>query len=416
MWKLDLTFEKNLEKEFLDRSISDSIPIVRIGILLAVILYAIFGILDQYMLPITKNIAWIIRFAVVVPALILILTATYREIFKKIFSFLLIGTSLLVACGILLMMYFSLETEPGYKYYYTGLLLVIIWVGTFSQLSFKNATYVILTIIIGYVLVVAYAQDMLIGGFSNQNFPIFLNNSFFFISCAILAGFSSYVFEKDKRFKFLQNKKIETLFGQQVSKEIASELIKTSGELDNKLCKVTVMFLDIRDFTSFADSRIPIEVASFQNIVFSELIDIINTNRGIINQFLGDGIMATFGAPVHTDSHITDAIEAGYTMLKRVKQLGEEGKIPVIRMGIGIHTGRVLAGNIGNEYRKEYSITGSTVIIASRIEQLNKVFGSQFLISEDIYKEIKDLGYKATYINEVELKGVKNPQKIYKLA
>jgi class 3 adenylate cyclase len=175
------------------------------------------------------------------------------------------------------------------------------------------------------------------------------------------------------------------------------------------------MFLDIRDFTSFADSRIPSEVATFQNIVFSELIDIISSNNGVINQFLGDGIMATFGAPLTTNSHAIDAVTAGHKMLKKVDELGKEEKIPRITLGIGIHTGKVLAGNIGNEYRKQYSITGSTVIIASRIEQLNKLFNSQFLISEESYKEIKDHGYKATLINAVELKGLKDPMKIYKL-
>lgn len=411
----NLKFENDLEKEFLDRSFFNSIVTARFGIALGIILYSIFGILDQYMLPITKNIAWTIRFAVVVPSLFLILAASYRASFKKIFPQTLIGISLLIGFGIILMMFFSLETEPGYKNYYTGLLLVIIWIGTFSQLKFKHVTFVILAILSGYLFVVIYQQEMLAGGFSNQNFPLFLNNSFFLMGSAVLAIFSSYAFEKDKRIKFLQSKKIETLFGQQVSKEIASELISSSGELDSKLCKVTVMFLDIRDFTTFADSRIPSEVASFQNIVFSELIDIINSNNGVINQFLGDGIMATFGVPVTTNSHAIDAVKAGYKMLKKVEELGEEEKIPRIRLGIGIHTGRVLAGNIGNEYRKQYSITGSTVIIASRIEQLNKLFNSQFLISEESYKDIKDHGYNATLMNAVELKGLKDPINIYKL-
>jgi adenylate cyclase len=219
--------------------------------------------------------------------------------------------------------------------------------------------------------------------------------------------------EKEKTQKMLQE--IETLFGQQVSKEVAIELVGDQGVVDSKLCQVTVMFLDIRDFTAYADSKLPKEVATFQNIVFSELINIVRANKGIINQIVGDGIMATFGAPVFFTSHITDAVNAGYSMIGKIRELGEEGKIPPIKVGIGLHTGQVLAGNIGNEFRKQYSLTGKTVIIASRIEQLNKTYDSQFLISDDIYKEVKNSGYPISYIDEVNLKGIKQPIEIYRL-
>ena len=219
--------------------------------------------------------------------------------------------------------------------------------------------------------------------------------------------------ERKKTQKLLLE--IETLFGQQVSEEVAKELVSGEGEVDSKLCQVTVMFLDIRDFTSYADSKLPKEVASFQNIVFSELINIVRASKGIINQILGDGIMATFGAPVFTTSHIKNAVNAGYAMIGKIKQLVNEHKIPPIKIGIGLHTGQVLAGNIGNEFRKQYSLTGSTVIIASRIEQLNKVYNSQFLISDDIYEEVKNMGYPISRIDEVKLKGIEQPIEIYRL-
>ena len=210
-------------------------------------------------------------------------------------------------------------------------------------------------------------------------------------------------------------RKIETLFGQQVSKEVVKELVNTEGEIDSKLCNVTVMFLDIRDFTSFADSRLPEDVASFQNIVFGELINIVQKYKGIINQILGDGIMATFGAPVQIPSHTTDAVAAGYAMIGKIKELSDNGKIPAIRIGIGLHTGKVLAGNIGNQFRKQYSLTGSTVIVAARIEQLNKIYNSQFLISEAVYHEVKNDGHPVTFLGEIELKGFEKPENIYLL-
>jgi class 3 adenylate cyclase len=220
--------------------------------------------------------------------------------------------------------------------------------------------------------------------------------------------------EQLKTQKMLE--KIETLFGQQVSKEIARELVTFEGEVDSKLFEVTIMFLDIRDFTVFADSRAPEEVATFQNVVFSELIDIVRKYKGITNQILGDGIMAVFGAPVTTTEHAANAVAAGYDILEKIKDLAEEGKIPPIRVGIGLNSGNVIAGNIGNASRKQYSLTGSTVIIAARIEQLNKVYKSQFLVSAGVIKELETGKDTITELGQVELKGIGQAVGIYQLA
>ncbi len=220
--------------------------------------------------------------------------------------------------------------------------------------------------------------------------------------------------EQNKTQKMLE--KIETLFGQQVSEAIVQELMAIEGEINSKLYTVTIMFLDIRDFTVFADSKTPKEVASFQNVVFGELIEIVRKNKGITNQILGDGIMAVFGAPVTTTDHAFNAVTAGYAILDKIKELADKGKIPHIRIGIGLNSGKVIAGNIGNARRKQYSLTGSAVIIASRIEQLNKIYKSQFLVSKEVYKKIKNKGYPITKLGDVELKGIENAVGIYHLA
>lgn len=202
-------FEPHIEKEFLFDSFKNSIITVRFGIILGIVLYSIFGILDQYMIPETKLIAWFIRFVAVVPILVIILLLSFTTFFRKYFVPVLFVTSLVLGFGIIFMMYFSHESEPGYNYYYTGLILVIIWIGTFSQLRFKHVSFAILCLIIGYMAVVLFKQDMIIGAFDNPKFPIFLNNSFFFISAAILAFFSSNSFEKFKRNTFFQRQTIE---------------------------------------------------------------------------------------------------------------------------------------------------------------------------------------------------------------
>ena len=210
--------------------------------------------------------------------------------------------------------------------------------------------------------------------------------------------------------------KIEKHFGQQVSQEVAKELVSTEEDVKSKAYDVTVMFLDIRDFTRFADSKAPEKVALFQNIVFSELIKIVRKHKGIVNQILGDGIMAVFGAPVTSKSHSAKAVATGFEILKKVKSLASTEKIPPIRLGIGLHTGRVIAGNIGNAYRKQYSLTGSTVIIAARIEQLNKKYNSQFLVSESVHQEVGKKYTGIISLGQECLKGIEQPIGIFQLA
>ena len=222
------------------------------------------------------------------------------------------------------------------------------------------------------------------------------------------------VIEQDKTARMLD--KIQSLFGQQVSQEVARELIQSPSEIDSKTYDLTIMFLDIRDFTLFADSREPAEVARFQNIVFGELIEIVRANHGIVLQILGDGIMAVFGAPVVRTDHAENAIKAGYEMVQRVTELGDAGQIPSIKIGIGLNSGPVIAGNVGNESRRFYSLTGKNVIVAARIEQLNKEFDSQFLVSDSVYRAQHGLTLAVEDLGDVVLKGIEQPVGVYRLA
>ncbi len=208
--------------------------------------------------------------------------------------------------------------------------------------------------------------------------------------------------------------KVESLFGQQVSQEIAQELIHSDINFDSKQYDVSVMFVDIRDFTRFADTHVPSEVAQFQNAVFSELIDIVKSKKGVVLQILGDGIMAVFGAPIVNLDHAQLAVEAGQQMIAKIESLGNENIIPKIRVGIGVNSGTVIAGNLGNISRRFYSLTGKHVIIAARIEQLNKQYGSQFLISEFTFNKLSRTP-TVENLGKVMLKGIENQVGLYKI-
>jgi class 3 adenylate cyclase/Tfp pilus assembly protein PilF len=235
--------------------------------------------------------------------------------------------------------------------------------------------------------------------------------------------------EEKSRLEVESKERVLNLFGQQVSQEILDELLaetseatKTIDELfteptdtTSKIKYVCVMFLDIRDFTALVEKKEPEEIIAYQNAVFGFMIEIINKHHGVINQFLGDGYMATFGAPASWSNDCQNAVNAAIEIVKKVNEKSEAGEIPVTRIGIGLHAGNVVTGNVGTSLRKQYSITGNTVILASRIEQLNKKFKSQLLISEEVLHNIKQDGTNPESLGLVEVKGREKPIHLYKL-
>ena len=203
----------------------------------------------------------------------------------------------------------------------------------------------------------------------------------------------------------------EQLFGQQISMEIAEKMLENNGAIESKRMLVAVMFIDIRNFTQYASGKSPEEIVQYQNDFFKVVIDTVTKNNGIINQFLGDGCMVTFGAPVKLNNPSRHAVAAAVMLLQELNNL-----LPATRVGIGIHAGEAVTGNIGTAQRRQYSITGSVVILASRIEQLNKQFGSQLLVSEEVIRSIEGDQTTADSFGYVALKGWHKPVGVYKLA
>jgi adenylate cyclase len=146
------------------------------------------------------------------------------------------------------------------------------------------------------------------------------------------------------------------------------------------------------------------------------MINIVNRNHGIINKFLGDGFMAVFGAPFSDGLDSCNAVNAAKEILQKLKEEIEAGSILPTTVGIGLHTGNAVTGNIGSIQRKEYTIIGDVVNLASRIESLNKQFNSQFLISNTVKEAIGDAGNDAVSLGEVIVKGRAKPVEIFKLA
>lgn len=208
---------------------------------------------------------------------------------------------------------------------------------------------------------------------------------------------------------------IEKLFGQQVSAEIVDELVNSKYEVTSKRKFVCILFLDIRGFTPYSEGKKPEEIIRFQNDVFGFMIEIINKNHGIINQFMGDGFMATFGAPVSSENDCQNALDSAIEINNELNEQITQDNIPDIRIGIGLHAGEVVTGNVGTSTRKQYSVTGNVVILASRIEQLNKKYDSTVLISKEVLDKIQIEKDKYKPLGQVNIKGRQEPIEIFKL-
>lgn len=206
-----------------------------------------------------------------------------------------------------------------------------------------------------------------------------------------------------------------TLFGQQVSPEIARAVLAQKGNYKSHHMRVAVMFLDIRDFTKYASHHTAEEVMDYQNTFFGIIIRIVEQYRGVVNQFLGDGCMITFGAPVEVDNPAEVAVEAGFMILTALQEaVGQQMMIPTT-IGIGIHIGDAVVGNIGTETRQQYSVTGNVVILAARIEQLNKPFQTQFLVSKEVFDALVTPPETARALGPTVVKGVDEQIELYQL-
>lgn len=211
-------------------------------------------------------------------------------------------------------------------------------------------------------------------------------------------------------------KRIVRLLQQQVSGDIAQELLMNNSDKPGEKRFVCIMFLDIRDFTPMAEKLTPEELIEYQNKVFGFMIDIVQKYNGNINQLLGDGFMATFGAPVSHGNDCENAFMAANEILEQVRVQSHAGTIKNTRIGIGLHAGFVVTGNVGNEARKQYSVTGNPVIIAARVEQLNKTYKTQLIITEEVYEKLETPFKSEDSFLEVSVKGRTNPIRILKIA
>jgi len=207
-------------------------------------------------------------------------------------------------------------------------------------------------------------------------------------------------------------------FGRYVTPEVSEKILHGEIALEGELRDVTILFCDLRGYTTFAEGKEPKKVVQFLNEYFTEMEKTIKQHKGIVLQYIGDEIEAVFGAPEDLPDHPEMAVRAALEMRKSLSTLNKKreftGESPIAH-GIGVHTGEVLAGSVGSPDRLVYAMVGDTVNSASRIQVLNKTFGTDILISQTTKDLIKAKDFNLSSLGKMALKGKSEEIEVYKI-
>ncbi|MDA8422035.1 MAG: adenylate/guanylate cyclase domain-containing protein [Nitrospiraceae bacterium] len=218
----------------------------------------------------------------------------------------------------------------------------------------------------------------------------------------------------------VEKRRVSQLFTQYVSKDVLNEVLHNYKEYlkssAGQKVELTVLFSDIRSFTTMSETTPPEKIVEMLNIHFSVMADIILKHNGTIDKYIGDAIMAFWGAPVPTKDHAEQAVLAGVEMLEGLKEvnrtLKDRGFAHEVKIGIGINSGVATIGNIGSEQKKNYTVVGDTVNLSSRLESITKEYKTPLIFSEYTYNKIKNT-IDCKLLGNVKVKGREQPVDIY---
>ena len=205
-------------------------------------------------------------------------------------------------------------------------------------------------------------------------------------------------------------------FSRYVSPELCEEILKNPGllALGGRRQEVTVLFADIRNFTSMSEAMAPEAVVEVLNTYFTEMVDLVFKYQGTLDKFVGDALMAVFGVPLPLPQAANRAVECALAMQRHLRQMQAAGQTPIQGMRIGINTGEAIVGNIGSHKRMDFTVVGDAVNVAARLQELAKEVEADTLISEATFRALEGQ-FKATPEPAVVLRGRKEPTITYRL-
>jgi adenylate cyclase len=211
-------------------------------------------------------------------------------------------------------------------------------------------------------------------------------------------------------------REISGMFGQYIPSELVDEMSENPAacNMDAENRNMTVLFSDVRGFTTISEGLEPAELSNLMNAILTPLTGVIHHNRGTIDKYMGDAIMAFWGAPLEDKNHALHALQAGYDMIERLQALKHEFKErgwPEVNIGVGINTGEMSVGNMGSEFRMAYTVLGDTVNLGARLEGLTKNYGVDIIVGETTKAAVPE--YFFMKLDVVRVQGKNEPVTIY---
>jgi adenylate cyclase len=211
--------------------------------------------------------------------------------------------------------------------------------------------------------------------------------------------------------------RVKEVFGRYIATQVSDRILKGDVNLGGEAREVTILFSDIRNFTSMSEEMAPQQVVAFLNDYFSEMVEAVFEHGGVLDKFLGDGLMAVFGSLGDQPDHPVKAVRAALRMKALLGKINGERAVsgqPPIAIGVGIHTAEVIVGNIGSSRRLEYTVIGDGVNTSSRVQALNKEFGTTILITETTWESVKD-EFDCRPMPETKIRGKQRALKFYEV-
>jgi len=291
-------------------------------------------------------------------------------------------------------------------------ILAIAGIGIFlgiviPRLSAITGIFTVIAFLAGYIYFSLYLFNHN-GLLFNITYPVLVVITTYL--CLVLYRYTMEVREK---------KKIKSTFQHYVAAPVMEEILKHPEKLKlgGEEKELTVLFSDIRRFTTISEGLKPNALINLLNEYLSAMSEVVFKYQGYLDKYVGDAIMAVYGAPLMQEDHINKACLTALDMMERLNGIRQEWKgkgLPILNIGIGINTGNMVVGNVGSEQKYEYTVIGDNVNLASRLEDLNKLYGTNIIVSERVYKQIGE-DFFCRELDIVQVKGKIKPVTIYEL-
>jgi adenylate cyclase len=299
-----------------------------------------------------------------------------------------------------------------------------------SYLSFEEELEVILLIFISVVMIsLLPLSSPLIGTIVTLALSVIViwinlflwneQNVVFPIATTLLLILTQFIFNMSYGYfvESTHKRHLTSLFGQYVPPELVDEMSKNLGNefsMEGENREMTVLFSDVRGFTTLSEGLGPKELSQLMNEYLTPMTHIIHEHRGTIDKYMGDAIMAFWGAPLHDSQHARKGLDAAMDMVQRLEALRSQFRAkgwPEIKAGIGINTGTMSVGNMGSQFRMAYTVLGDSVNLGSRLEGLTKQYGVEIIVNETTKEAVPEYLYRE--LDRVRVKGKDNPVVIY---